>query len=178
MFVRSFAPTFPCFDLQKKLSVYNRIEDHSAVPVAHLGIKGSPHRRILNQGDVSRFLEERKIPSIEPYYTPADRHSLLRNARIVVAEPSSSIYNYILNCSLHTLCILLLPATFREELLRRDCCDWSFAIKHITNKRIIPFYSEYTEPAALLEGRSSDRHIDTPAIYNTRELGIFLDEHL
>jgi len=177
LFVRTLSPAFPCFGLQNELNLPDQ-SSKSALPVAHLGIKGFPHRRILNQIDMNRFLELRNIPSIESDYTPAQRHSLLTNAQVVIAEPSSSIYNYILNCLPDTLCILLLPGSFELELTHRDCCDWYFLIKHLTTRRVVPFYGDRVCTRKMPTGRSTERLIDLPTRYDMKKLGDFIQECL
>lgn len=167
--VRTLATSFSCFDLQNELELCSH-PTNSIVPIVHLGINGSPHRRILNQMELNKFLEVRSIPSLKPNYSPAQRYSLLRSAQVVIAEPSSSIYNYILNCAPSSLCILLLPGSFELELSRRDCCDWHFIIKHLINRSVIPFYGDRYSNQDLQSGGMEKRLIDIPSRYNFQKL--------
>jgi hypothetical protein len=173
--VKTLSKIFPCFDLQDQLELRNP-RPISTGKIVHLGIKGSTHKRILNQKEMSHFLEFRNIPSLESYYSPTQRYSLLRSAQVVIAEPSSSIYNYILNCSPSSLCILLLPGSFELELTRRDCCDWFFLLRHLIKGRVIPFFGDRpTSAQSSQSGFSLERLIDEPARYDVKRIEELID---
>jgi len=175
MFIKSIGATFPCYDMQNFLSA-NVDRPSRGRALIHLGITGSPHRRIKNAGEFNKYMEDRGITSIDPAFSPSERYSLLRNAQVVISEPSSSLYNYILNCSLDTICILLLPGTFKKQPTRRDCCDWSFILRHLISRKIIPFFSVESDQRDCNTMGPRDRYIDIPNVYDLKSLDNLVED--
>ena len=151
-----------------------RNSDYVAHPIVHLGIENSPHKRIANQDELRLFMKKREIPSINPDLSPEERFELLSGAEIVIAEPSSSFYNYVLNCSRQTRCIVLLPRSFKKELTTRDAGDWSLLMELLLDGLVIPFYS--CETIELEEGSNKTRVIDISLKYDFNALGMLIDD--
>lgn len=138
--------------------------------VHHLGMHKKAHQRISNSSDMITLLQKNSIDSLTVDLTPKERSAALFSSRVVIAEPSSSIYNYITFCHPETVCILLLPSAFRDQpLMQRDAYDWSGFVYLLLNSSVVPFYSEDCDISKYYS-ISNSRLIDIPMRYNFQKL--------
>jgi len=93
--------------------------------IIYLALDGNPHSRIANRNDLCIFMKDNKISGLPKLFTHIERASYLSQFSIMISDPASSIYNFILYAKPDARCILMLPSFFSTSPSDRDVNDWS-----------------------------------------------------
>lgn len=140
--------------------------------IVYLGLGDAFHERIENASEIKYFLDCEKIPCLNKSMTHTERLELLHDSQIVIAEPSSSFYNYLLYCSSTTKCIMFLPEQLRYNPSERDSLDWSVLSCFIPkNLLILPSNQKNTDHIRY----GADRIMDNNYSYDIKRLKILIN---
>jgi hypothetical protein len=143
--------------------------------VVYLGLDGRPHKRISNSNELSSYFTKSRIPALSSSLSCHERGLFLSNFSIMICDPSSSVYNYIMFGQHKAKCILMLPRFFEAHPSKRDVNDWSCILYLLLAGRIellLDTDVNSNDPGyALFRPDSSlHRYNDIPRSYDIKSL--------